>query len=86
VLHLIPERRVQEPYLLKLIEDSEAGSMLFARGRKKQPAARSGIDRLVMFYKQLRGTRLQRTVGRAFARGQSRGQLLAKELESKADK
>jgi len=86
VLHLIPERRVQEPYLLKLIEDSEAGSMLFARGRKKQPAARSGIDRLVMFYKQLRGTRLQRAVGRAFARGQSRGRLLAKELESKAGK
>lgn len=86
VLHLIPERRVQEPYLLKLIEDSEAGGMVFARGKQTQSSRGSGIDRLVDAYKRLRGTRLQRAVAAAFARGQSRGRLLAKELESKAHK
>ena len=80
LIHLIPERRVRESYLLKLIEDSEAGSILFTRSRSMLPAGKSGIDRIVEIYKRLRGTRLQRAVAAAFARGQARGQRMAKDV------
>jgi glycosyltransferase involved in cell wall biosynthesis len=85
VLHLIPGRRVQESYLLKLIEDSEAGSMLFSRQKLCGARSKSGIDLLVDRYKQLRGTRLQKAVAAAFERGERRGRKMARELGA-ADK
>jgi glycosyltransferase involved in cell wall biosynthesis len=75
IVHLIPNGRVQESYLLLLIEDTEAGSVLYnqARGLRKT-SQNSRIDRLVAEYKFLRAPRLQKLIERAIRRGRQRGE------------
>jgi glycosyltransferase involved in cell wall biosynthesis len=74
ISHLIPSRRVQESYLLKLIEDTEAGSAAYnlSRGLKK-PAKKPFVDRLVEEYKFLRASKLQRKIELAIRRGKIKG-------------
>jgi hypothetical protein len=82
--HLMPARRLTEDYLLKLIEDGEAGYVVFRslRGGNSIPA-KSRIDRLVDVYKRMRGSRLEKRIAAARARGRKRGEaMLAKVKES----
>lgn len=72
--HLIPPSRIQESYLLKLIEDSESGSVVYQHliGEamvKRKPL----IDRLVEEYKFLRASKLQKKIEMAVRRGHRRG-------------
>ena len=75
--HLMPARRVAEDYLLKLIEDGEAGYFVFqcVRGGKQKLAV-SRVDRLVEIYKQMRGSRLEKAIADARSRGRKRGESL----------
>lgn len=79
--HLIPKRRVQESYLLKLIEDTEAGSVAYklSRGHKK-PAKKPFVDRLVEKYKFLRASKLQKKIDISIHRGRLRGEEIVKKL------
>jgi hypothetical protein len=71
--HLIPERRVQESYLLKLVEDGAAGDVIFQAGRGMlRRNSESRIDRFVRAYKLLRASRIQKAFGKAIERGQKR--------------
>lgn len=76
IVHLIPSPRVQESYLLRLIEDTEAGSVLYdqARGLGRKTSKKSRIDRLVEEYKFLRASRLQKHIEIAIRRGRQRGE------------
>lgn len=72
--HLIPERRVQESYLLKLVEDGAAGDVIFQASRgilARQSESR--VDKLVRSYKMLRASRIQKAFGLAFERGRKQG-------------
>ena len=72
--HLIPERRVQESYLLKLVEDGAAGDVIFQASRGILGRnSESRVDKLVRSYKMLRASRIQKAFGVAFERGRKQG-------------
>jgi glycosyltransferase involved in cell wall biosynthesis len=77
--HLISERRVQESYLLKLVEDGAVGDVIFQASRGilgRQSESR--VDKLVRIYKILRGSRIQKAFGMAFERGRKQGLAILK--------
>ncbi len=76
LIHLIPQRRLTEDYLIKIIRGSETSYVIenALRGRNVMPRP-SRIDRYVAQYKYYRGTRLQRRIHRA--RQQAWGDALA---------
>jgi glycosyltransferase involved in cell wall biosynthesis len=77
LLHIIAARRLKEDYLLKLIEDGEAGYLLFQTARGKKPVhAKSRIDRIVEFYKRMRGSRFEKAIALARSRGRKRGEAM----------
>jgi hypothetical protein len=81
--HLIPKRRVQEPYLLKLIEDSEAGSVVYEWLKTKRfTSKKSFVDRIVDEYKFLRASTLQKKIELAIRRGRRRGQTIVHGLHA----
>ena len=81
--HLIPKRRVQESYLLRLIEDSEAGSVVYEWLKGKSfKSKKPFVDRLVDEYKFLRASTLQRKIEMAIRRGQRKGQAFVRELHA----
>ena len=81
--HLIPKRRVQEAYLLKLIEDSEAGSVVYEWLKTKSfTSKKSFVDRIVDEYKFLRASTLQKKIELAIRRGRRRGQTIVHGLHA----
>lgn len=73
--HLIPKRRVQESYLLNLIEDTEAGAVAYELAKGMQtPKRKPFVDRFVEEYKFLRASKLQKKIELAIRRGRKRGQ------------
>lgn len=83
IVHLIPSRRVQESYLLRLIEDTEAGSVLYDQARGLlRPSQKSRIDCLVAEYKFLRASTLQKKIELAIRRGRRRGQTIVHGLHA----
>lgn len=80
--HLIPERRVQKSYLLKLVEDGAVGDVIFQASRgilARQSESR--VDKLVRSYKMLRASRIQKAFGLAFERGRKRGQEMLNKIK-----
>ncbi len=74
VLHFIAARRLSRDYLVKLIEDSTTGGVLFETLLGKQAQAqKSGIDQLVSKYKYFRANSTQKAVAKAIERGLARG-------------
>ncbi len=75
VIHMIPSRRIKESYLIQLIEDSEAGAVVYQHLVGEAMVKRKPfIDRLVEEYKFLRASKLQRKIEMAIRRGRLRGQ------------
>ncbi len=75
--HIMPARRVREDYLLKLIEDGEAGYLVFQSLREgKVSRLASRIDRFVEIYKRMRGSRLEKAIASARERGRKRGEAI----------
>jgi len=73
--HLIPARRLQKEYILKLFQDSAMGHAIFekARGIPHPPEPR-GIDKLVATYKLWRATPMQKAVHAARLKGYQNAQ------------
>jgi glycosyltransferase involved in cell wall biosynthesis len=68
--HLIGSKRLSREYILKLIEDSAYGQVIFERARgifSSSPVSR--IDRMVSAYKLWRATPMQKAVAAARVRG-----------------
>jgi glycosyltransferase involved in cell wall biosynthesis len=84
ILHLIPAGRVEKKYLLKLMEDSEAGTVVFNHARRRQSSFKkvTGIDRLVELYKFFRANKLQREIGKAFRRGRRKGEEIVRSIST----
>lgn len=73
--HLIGKKRLTRQYIIKLIEDSAYGQVIFERARGIQPSRPlSRIDRFVAAYKLWRGTSMQKAVAAARSRGIKRAE------------
>jgi len=80
VTHLIPERRLEEAYLLKLARDGAASYEVFRRVWGLESPAASRADRMVATYKLWRASARQRKFNRALREGEALGQRLADKL------
>ena len=81
VTHLIPRRRLDEAYLLKLTRDGSASYVVFNHVWGLSPTpAQSRVDRVVATYKRWRGTALQRKFAAALEEGEAMGRRLAAAL------
>jgi glycosyltransferase involved in cell wall biosynthesis len=81
VVHLIPARRVTREYLLRLIEDSAAGSIIYSHSKGLESNMhKSFIDKVVAEYKFLRANELQRDIESAFRRGRRKGKQILENL------
>lgn len=71
--HLIPKKRLNRKYILKIIEDSTCGHAIFEKERGLLKAEKiSGIDRLIISYKLFMATPMQKAVAAARASGLAR--------------
>jgi glycosyltransferase involved in cell wall biosynthesis len=72
LIHLIPQRRLSDDYLFRLIEGIAYSEAIVLAVRGNPPTKISRIDRLVELYKSLRIDKLQRRTARAQALGKTR--------------
>jgi len=72
LIHLIPQQRLSDDYLFRLIEGIAYSEAIVLAVRGNPPTKMSRIDRLVELYKSLRIDELQRRTARARALGKIR--------------
>jgi glycosyltransferase involved in cell wall biosynthesis len=72
LVHLIPQQRLTNDYLFRLMERISYSETIVIALRQGIPAKRCRVDRLVDFYKRLRISKLQRRITRAVADGRTR--------------
>jgi len=72
LVHLIPQRRLTNDYLFRLIEGISYSETIVIALRRGIPSKRCRVDRLVDFYKGIRMPKLQRRIARAAANGRAR--------------
>jgi len=72
LIHLIPQRRLADDYLFRLIEGIAYSEAIVLAVRGNPPTKISRVDRLVELYKSLRIDELQRRTARARALGRTR--------------
>ncbi len=72
LIHLIPQQRLSDDYLFRLIEGIAYSEAIVLAVRGNPPTKISRVDRLVEFYKSLRIDELQRRMARARALGRTR--------------
>ena len=72
LIHLIPQQRLSDDYLFRLIEGIAYSEAIVLAVRGNPPTKISRVDRLVEFYKSLRIDELQRRTVRARALGKTR--------------
>jgi hypothetical protein len=81
VTHLIPKRRLEEAYLLKLTCHGAASYVVFNQVWGLKPALAGGqADRLLAVYKYWRASAAQRRFARAMRQGEALGRRLVGEL------
>jgi glycosyltransferase involved in cell wall biosynthesis len=72
LIHLIPQQRLSDDYLFRLIEGIAYSEAIVLAVRGAPPTKMSRVDRLVELYKNLRMNELQRRTARARAQGKMR--------------
>jgi glycosyltransferase involved in cell wall biosynthesis len=72
LVHLIPQQRLTDDYLFRLIEGISYSDTMLVALRSGIPSKRCRVDRLVDFYKRLRMPKVQRSIARAIAEGRTR--------------
>ena len=72
LIHLIPQQRLSDDYLFRLIEAIAYSEAIILAVRGNPPIKISRVDRLVELYKSLRIDKLQRRTARARALGRTR--------------
>ena len=72
LIHLIPQQRMSDDYLFRLIEGIAYSEAIILAVRGNLPTKISRVDRLVELYKSLRIDKLQRRTARARALGRTR--------------
>ena len=72
LIHLIPQQRLSDDYLFRLIEGIAYSEAIILAVRGNLPTKISRVDRLVELYKSLRIDKLQRRTARARALGRAR--------------